>query len=93
MALCKWCDGEACNKEAKHPSGTCEMHRKMTPTIVDSLAAGVIGTEHYGLYSSNVFLIDALGQKHEVQKALADKVRAAIQAGAEIKPDELVGEK
>jgi len=48
MALCKW-NGGACDRETNHPSGICQMHRKMTSTIADTLAAGVIGTEHYAL--------------------------------------------
>jgi hypothetical protein len=85
MALCKW-NGGACERETNHPSGICDKHRKMTPTIVAELAAGVIGTEHYALYDNGeVFLFDAQGQKHKVQESLAEKVRAAIKAG------ELVG--
>ena len=80
MALCKW-NGGACNRETLHPSGICDMHRKMTPTIVATLAAGIIGTEHYALFGDGeVFLVDAEGQKHKVQRALAEKVRAALKA-------------
>lgn len=58
------------------------MHRKMTPTIVDTLAAGVVGTEYYGLDSNgDVFLFDVQGQKYKVQESLAEKVRARIKAG------------
>ena len=79
--LCKW-NGGACERETRHPSGICDMHRKMTPTPEASLAAGVIGTEQYTLYDNgDVFLIDAEGQKHKVQESLAEKVRAAIKAG------------
>jgi hypothetical protein len=81
MTLCKW-NGGACERETAHPSGICEKHRKMTPTIVASLAAGITGTEHYGLYDNGeVFLFDAQEQKHKVQESLAEKVRAAIKAG------------
>jgi len=84
MALCKW-NGGACDRETNHPTGICDQHRKMTPTIVASLAAGIIGTEHYGLYDNGeVFLFDAQGQKHKVQESLAEKVRAAIKAGESV---------
>jgi hypothetical protein len=86
MALCKW-NGGACERETNHPSGICDKHRKMTPTIVAELAAGIIGTEHYGLYDNGeVFLFDAQGQKHKVQESLAEKVRAAIRAAEESCP-------
>jgi hypothetical protein len=87
MTLCKW-NGGACERETNHRSGICDKHRTMTPTIVAELAAGIIGTEHYGLYDNGeVFLFDAQGQKHKVQESLAEKVRSAIKAGG------LVGEK
>jgi hypothetical protein len=80
MALCKW-NGGACERETNHVSGICEIHRKMTPTVVASLAAGVIGTEQYVLYDNDdVFLVDAEGQKHKVQESLAKKVRTRINA-------------
>lgn len=86
MALCKW-NGGACNRETNHPSGICDMHRKMTPTIADTLAAGVVGTEYYALTTNDeVFLIDAEGQRHKVQESLAKKVRDRINAGKTVAP-------
>lgn len=81
MALCKW-NGGACERETNHPSGICDMHRKMTPTVEDTLAAGVIGNEHYALMTDGeVFLIDAEGHRHKVPESLAEKVRDRINAG------------
>ena len=63
------------------------MHRKMTPTIADTLAAGVIGTEHYALMTDDeVFLIDAEGHRHKVPESLAKKVRETINAGKSAAP-------
>jgi hypothetical protein len=79
MALCRW-NGGACDREANHPSGICDKHRK-APSIVDTLAAGVVGTEHYGVYDNGeVVLFDAEGKPHKVQESLAAKVRARIKA-------------
>ena len=57
--------------------------KPMKRTFVATLAAGVVGTEHYGLDKHDkVFLVDGDGESHEVSEQLAEKVRAQIKRGA-----------